>query len=210
MEGNWGVGGDWRRWVTSWQCPSTNVSLSKLEIASGVIRHHDINKSHSCGSGCFLSKESTLNIHWKDCCWSWSSNTLVTWCKEPTHWKRPWCWERWKEKEKGSTQDEMVRQHHWLNGGDFEQTSGEWTEKPGMLQSMLCSVTQSCPTLFDPVDYSPPGSSVLGDSPGKNTGVGCHAVPAGIEPRDRTQVSCISGRFFTIWATREAHEHWSG
>ena len=39
-------------------------------------------------------KESTLNIHWKDCCWSWSSNVLGTWCKEPTHWKRPWHWER--------------------------------------------------------------------------------------------------------------------
>ena len=39
------------------------------------------------------SKES-LNIHWKDWCWSWSSDTLATWCKEPTHWKRPWCWER--------------------------------------------------------------------------------------------------------------------
>ena len=30
--------------------------------------------------------------HWKN--WSWSSNTLHTWHKEPTHWKRPWCWER--------------------------------------------------------------------------------------------------------------------
>ena len=29
-------------------------------------------------------------------CWSWSSNTLATWCKEPTHWERPWCWERLK------------------------------------------------------------------------------------------------------------------
>ena len=26
--------------------------------------------------------------------WCWSSNTLATWCKESTHWKRPWCWER--------------------------------------------------------------------------------------------------------------------
>ena len=26
-------------------------------------------------------------------CWSWSSNTLATWCRELTHWKRPWCWE---------------------------------------------------------------------------------------------------------------------
>ena len=29
----------------------------------------------------------------KDWCWSWSFNTLATWCKEQTHWKRPWCWE---------------------------------------------------------------------------------------------------------------------
>ena len=27
-------------------------------------------------------------IHWKDCCWSWHSSTLATWCQEPTHWKR--------------------------------------------------------------------------------------------------------------------------
>ena len=33
-------------------------------------------------------RKSTLNIHWKDCCWSWSSNTFVTWCEELTHWKR--------------------------------------------------------------------------------------------------------------------------
>ena len=39
-------------------------------------------------------KELTLNIHWKDWCWSWNSNTLATWCEELTHWKRPWCWER--------------------------------------------------------------------------------------------------------------------
>ena len=34
-----------------------------------------------------------------------------------------------------------------------------------------CLVAQLCPTLCDPVDCSPPGSSVCGDSPGKNTGV---------------------------------------
>ena len=43
----------------------------------------------------------------------------------------------------------------------------------------LCLVTQPCPTLCDPVDCSPPGSSVHGDSLGKNTGVGCHAVLQG-------------------------------
>ena len=39
-------------------------------------------------------KKSVLNSHWKNCCWSWNSNTLVTWCEELTPWKRPWCWER--------------------------------------------------------------------------------------------------------------------
>ena len=41
-----------------------------------------------------IKRKSALNIHWKDWCWSWSSNTLATWCEELTHWKRSWCWER--------------------------------------------------------------------------------------------------------------------
>ena len=41
-----------------------------------------------------FSRKSTLNSHWKDWYWSWSSNNLATRCQEPTHWKRPWCWER--------------------------------------------------------------------------------------------------------------------
>ena len=64
---------------------------------------------------------------------------------------------------------------------------------------VLCLITPLCPTLCDPMDCSLPGSSVRGDSLGKNTGVGCHA-----------QVSCIAGRFFTSWAIREAQEYQSG
>ena len=42
------------------------------------------------------------------------------------------------------------------------------------------------------------------NSPGKNTGVGCHSFSRGSsQPRDWTQVSCIAGRFFTIWSTKE-------
>ena len=48
------------------------------------------------------------------------------------------------------------------------------------LRCAVCLVTQSCPAFCDPVDCSPPGSSVHGDSPGKNTGVGCHALLQGI------------------------------
>ena len=48
--------------------------------------------------------------------------------------------------------------------------------------AMLCLVAQSCPTLCNPMDCSPPGSFVHGNSPGKNTGVGCHALLQGIFP----------------------------
>ena len=59
----------------------------------------------------------------------------------------------------------------------------------------VCLVSQSCLILCDPLDYSPPGTSVRGDSPGKNTGVGSWGSS---QPRDQTQVSCIADRFFTI------------
>ena len=68
-------------------------------------------------------RKSTLNIGWKDPCWSWSSNTLATGCEELTHWKRPWCWERLR-REKGMTEDEMVGWHHWLDGRESEWTLG--------------------------------------------------------------------------------------
>ena len=46
----------------------------------------------------------------------------------------------------------------------------------------VCLVAQSCLILCDSMDYNPPGSSVDGDSPGKNTGVGCHALLQGNLP----------------------------
>ena len=67
-------------------------------------------------------------------------------------------------------------------------------------------VAQSCLTLGDPMDYSPPGSSVgIWDFPGKSTGVGCHFLfqgdlpDPGIEPRFPT----LKADAFTVWATRE-------
>ena len=44
------------------------------------------------------------------------------------------------------------------------------------LCAVLCLVAQWCLTLCDPMDYSLPCSSVHRDSPGQNTGVGCHAL----------------------------------
>ena len=45
---------------------------------------------------------------------------------------------------------------------------------------MLCLVAQSCLTLCDSMDCNPPGSFVHGDSPGKNTGMGCYVLLQGI------------------------------
>ena len=47
---------------------------------------------------------------------------------------------------------------------------------------MCAKSLQLCLTPCNAVDCSPPGSSVHGDSPGKNTGVGCHALLQGIFP----------------------------
>ena len=65
-----------------------------------------------------------LNMHWKDWCWSWSSNTLATRCKELTHWKRSWRWERLRAEE-GDDRRWDGWWHHRLNGHVFEQTRGD-------------------------------------------------------------------------------------
>ena len=57
---------------------------------------------------------------------------LVTWCEELTHWKRPWCWERLRQEEKGMTEDEVVGWPWvWVNSGSWW-----WTGRPGVVQSM--------------------------------------------------------------------------
>ena len=53
-----------------------------------------------------------------------AESPLATWCVEPTHWKRPRCWERVKAGREGATEGEMVGWHHWLNGHEFEQALG--------------------------------------------------------------------------------------
>ena len=50
------------------------------------------------------------------------------------------------------------------------------------LYKCVCLVAQSCPTLHNPLDCSPPSSSIHGDSPGKNTGVGCYILLQGTFP----------------------------
>ena len=66
-------------------------------------------------------------------------------------------------------------------------------------------VAWSCPTLCDPMDCSPPASSVHGILLVRI--LEWVAIPfsrGSSQPRDRAQVSCIMGRCFTVWDTREA------
>ena len=56
------------------------------------------------------------------------------------------------------------------------RTENTLVEMQSVLIFYVCLVAQLYLTLCDPKDCSPPGSSVHGDSPGKNTRVGCHAL----------------------------------
>ena len=67
-------------------------------------------------------------------------------------------------------------------------------------------VTQSCPTLCDSVDCSPPGSSACGILQARILEwVAISFSRGSSQLKDRTQVSCIAGRFFTVWVTRKGH-----
>ena len=74
------------------------------------------------------------------------------------------------------------------------------------LKSPVSLVAQLCPTLCNPSDCSPQGSSVYGILQARI--LEWVAIPffrGSSSPRDLTQVSCIAGGLFTIWANREAH-----
>ena len=81
---------------------------------------------------------SVLNIHWKDWSWSWNSNTLATWCKELTPWKKPWSWGRLKAEGKGDDRGwdnwmTSLTRWTWVWASC---RSCWWTRRPGVLQSV--------------------------------------------------------------------------
>ena len=63
----------------------------------------------------------------------WGSNTLASWCKESSHWKRPWCWERLKAKGTGGGRGWVgwiaslnQWKWNWENSGNSEDRQGSW------------------------------------------------------------------------------------
>ena len=142
-------------------------------------------------------RKSTLTIHWKDRCWS--SNTLATSCKELTHWKRNWCWERLKAGREGG--------HRGWDG--CMASSTQWTWVQANSEVKWSEVAQSCPTLCDPMDSSLPDSAIHGIFQARILEWAAISFSRGSsQPRDQTRVSCIADRYFTVWATREAHRRW--
>ena len=83
-------------------------------------------------------RKSVLNIHGKDWCWSWNSDTLATWSEKLTHWKRPWCWERLKAGGGGDDRGwgGWMASLTWWTWVWASSGSWRWTGKPGMLPSM--------------------------------------------------------------------------
>ena len=86
-----------------------------------------------------ILKEISLNIHWKDWCWSWSSNTpdAKSWLIR----KDPDAGKDWGQEKKGEDEmDEMVGWHHQLNRHEFEQSPGD-SEGPG---NLVCCSSWGC------------------------------------------------------------------
>ena len=84
---------------------------------------------------------------------------------------------------------------------DLYATDSMWMH---LLPESESEVTQSCPTLCDPEHCSPPGSSIHGILQARILEWVAISFSRGSSwPRDRTQVSRITGRRFNLWATRE-------
>ena len=122
----------------------SSVIMKAKDIKNEGFRHSlEILMLLNCGAGqdCWESlglqgdqtsqswRKSAPNVHWRDWCWSWSSNSLATWCEELTHWKRLKAggegddrgWDGWM------ASPTWV----WASSGSWW-----WTGRPGVLQSM--------------------------------------------------------------------------
>ena len=88
-----------RLWFFQWSCMDVKFGLwRKLSTKKLMLLNYGVGEDSweslgLQGDPTSPSLRSVLDVHWKDWCWSWNSNTLATSCKELIHWKRPWCWE---------------------------------------------------------------------------------------------------------------------
>ena len=70
-------------------------------------------------------RKSTLNIYWKDWCWSWSTSTWPADANSLFIGKDPDIRKHWGQEDKGATEDAMFGWHHWFSGHEIGQTLGD-------------------------------------------------------------------------------------
>ena len=108
----------------------------------------------------------------------------------------------------------LAKQYRIINNNDSSNSKNKHLFNWHLLIAYLAlgsrneresEVAQSCPTLSYPVDCRPPGSSLRGISQARILEwVAISFSRGSSRPRDRTLVSHIAGRCFTLWATRKA------
>ena len=123
-------------------------------------------------------------------------------------WRIPWTEDPGRLQSMGS---QRVR-HDWVTSLHFTSSScaltGIWIRLMCVWIRLVCVcvlVAQLCLTLCNPMDRSPPGSSVHGILQARI--LEWVAVPfsrGSSQPREQTPGFCVAGRVFTIWATRES------
>ena len=126
-------------WACSNSCPSSR--WCHPTVSSSVVPFSSCGWLSFLGILRFLIPGSLWGTWPKPLCCSrhcQSQILLATWCGELTHWKRPWCWERWKAGGEGGDRgwDGWMASPTrwtwlWANSGRWW-----WTGKPGVLQSM--------------------------------------------------------------------------
>ena len=134
-------------------------------------------------------------------CWAYYSDVMVLLGFKKLYWVRPAAHHQtvtttffWYKFGFGKCFGASFWSNHWLVIANCMKMKSE------------SEVAQSCPTLCDPMDCSLPGFSIHGIFQGRVLDLVAFSFSRGSsQPRDRTQVSHIVGRCFTLWATREAH-----
>ena len=99
-----------------------------------------------------------------------------------------------RQEEKGATEDEMVGWHHRLDGHELEQVgSWWWTEKPGVLQSMVSHSWATKQQQWTTAHQAP----VSMGFPRQNTGVSCHLLHQGVSLNQGSNSSLCIGRWMS-------------
>ena len=113
----------------------------------------------------------------------------------------------WRQEENGKTEDERVGWHHQLNGHEFEQASGIGDGQRSLVYCSPWGHKDSDMTEWlnwTEVDYTM--VVVHGIFQARVLEQFAISFSGGSsQPRDQTWVSCIIGRHFTVWATREVY-----